>query len=229
MKITFTTVFSKQSKEKITYNLVRAEVAPDEEKHAMENGWIYLDGGWYQARTVRIDLAKHVVKNKWPKKLEFKIGTLDDFDKDSLTQIYKDYIAYKNFSDCYNPITNDLLYPPVYGVVFENSIPVAFTKFSKFNGTLESYMFCWNYHNPKLSIGKIIQDKEVEYAKSLGLTHLYIGEGSERGCIYKASIPGFEWWTGSEWSTDKEKYIKLCERDSDLVTIAELDDIDMDI
>ena len=40
---------------------------------------------------------------------------------------------------------------------------------------LESQFFCWDYHKPKLSIGEIIQDKEVEYAKSLGLDYLYIG------------------------------------------------------
>ena len=52
-----------------------------------------------------------------------------------------------------------------------------------------------------------------------------MGPGYEKGSIYKAHIQGFEWWTGSEWSTDKNKYIQLCERDSKLKTIKELSEI----
>lgn len=32
----------------------------------------------------------------------------------------------------------------------------------------------------------------------------------------------FEWWTGSEWSTDTTEYIRLCERDSKTHTIKQL-------
>jgi hypothetical protein len=31
--------------------------------------------------------------------------------------------------------------------------------------------------------------------------------------LYKSDFYGFEWWTGTEWSTDKELYKKLCLRD----------------
>ena len=33
---------------------------------------------------------------------------------------------------------------------------------------------------------------------------------------------GFEWWTGSEWSTDKVAYKTLCESDTKTKTIYEL-------
>lgn len=58
---------------------------------------------------------------------------------------------------------------------------------------------------------------------------MYIGQGYEESSIYKANIPGFEWWTGSEWSINKEQYINLCKRDSSLHNIIELNDININV
>ena len=57
-------------------------------------------------------------------------------------------------------------------------------------------------------------DKTTGYA--------YLGPGYERSSIYKADIPGFEWWTGKEWSSDKEVFKDLCKNDS---TIRSLNDL----
>ena len=38
--------------------------------------------------------------------------------------------------------------------------------------------------------------------------------GYEECSLYKDQFNGFEWWTGKEWSSDKELYQSLCKRDS---------------
>jgi hypothetical protein len=56
---------------------------------------------------------------------------------------------------------------------------------------------------------------ECETAKILECKHVYILGGYEKCCLYKSDYYGFEWWTGAEWSEDKELYKKLCLRDED--------------
>jgi hypothetical protein len=43
-----------------------------------------------------------------------------------------------------------------------------------------------------------------------------MGSGYEKSSEYKAKYKGFEWWTGTEWSTNKKLYKRLCRRDSKL-------------
>ena len=60
------------------------------------------------------------------------------------------------------------------------------------------------------------------YLESIGEKYSYVCPGYEKTCIWKSRFPGFEFWTGMEWSKDKELYKKLCERDSDLIELDEL-------
>jgi hypothetical protein len=229
MKITFEHVFGKQTTSDIICAIIRAEISSEEEGMALENGWLYDPVfNWYQCRSTRINLSKYISKHKWPDNLEFKVVP-DDFDSNIIEKIYQDYIAYKKFKPHYPNIKHNTQHKEIFGVVFDSGVAVAFTKFTEYNGGLESGVFCWNYHKPNLRIGRLIQDKEVEYAKSLGLTHLYIGQGYEKNCIYKAKFPGFEWWTGKEWSSNTEQYIKLCERDSTLELISDLGNSSLEV
>ena len=41
-------------------------------------------------------------------------------------------------------------------------------------------------------------------------------------CVYKSMYQGFEWWTGSEWSKDKEAYKILCNSDTNTKDIYDL-------
>ena len=52
--------------------------------------------------------------------------------------------------------------------------------------------------------------------------YVYVGSGFESCCIYKKNFNGFEFWTGKEWSTDKEIYSTLCKQDDNINTIEEL-------
>ena len=88
--------------------------------------------------------------------------------------------------------------------------------------TYETNLFIWDYSNPKLKLGENSFIMELNWIKDKTTGYAYLGPGYERSSIYKADIPGFEWWTGKEWSSDKEVFKDLCKNDS---TIRSLNDL----
>lgn len=184
---------------------------------ALENGWLIDNDKWYQCRSVRIDCSLFKPVGKTPP----SITTEHCFEYNSqLSEIYKQYCSYKNFKE-YHDILNDHQRAS-WLIIKDNNIPVAFTKFIHYKQGIESQFSAWNYHNPKMSLGKKLVNFEVAVAKSTNLQYLYIGQGYEKGSIYKSEYSGFEWWTGSEWSKDKQKYRQLCMRDSSINTLDDL-------
>ena len=91
--------------------------------------------------------------------------------------------------------------------------------------SLETVIFAWDYRDPKLKIGINSLKHELAWAKHNGYEYVYLGPGYEEGCIYKSDLQGFEWWTGSIWSQNKDEYIELCNRDSKIQTIHELSQV----
>ena len=74
-------------------------------------------------------------------------------------------------------------------------------------------------------ISKIKFLHEFYLANQKGYDYVYTGPGYEKSSIYKADLKGFEWWTGNEWSTDRNKFIKLCKRDSKVKTLEDISKI----
>ena len=77
-------------------------------------------------------------------------------------------------------------------------------------------------HANTVPISKVTIDMEATWAKKRNVSEFYLGSGYETSSIYKSQFKGFEWWTGTEWSTDKKRYVQLCERDSRLKKISDL-------
>jgi hypothetical protein len=217
--------FSLQEKHNIELVKCQLETEGLNEREALENGWLLSADKWYQCRSVRIVLRKFNVQPT-----SFNV----QFTKERasyIIDIYNKYVEYKGFRS----IDSDVYYEDErteYLILKDEGHPVAFTKFQHYTGLdssktegLESQLNAWNFHKPKLALGKKMIAHEAQYAITLGLDHLYIGEGCELGSMYKADLPGFEWWTGSEWSDDKETYKNLCIRESNIRTIYELADI----
>lgn len=213
MKIHFAHSFGCQEKSWAQISEILAEFEPNEEKMALETGWLQEFGSWYQTRSTRIRCADFKPVRVWPKGYTFAVGLYEHFEHAQLERVYKAYVENCGYADYCSPLTTHLDVS-AFGVVCYKGQIVAFTKFHKYHGAMESAMFCWDYSEPKVSLGIAIQAKEVEYAKMLGLEHLYLGPGYEVSSIYKARFPGFEWWTGRRWSTNVDDYIMLCERDT---------------
>jgi hypothetical protein len=206
------------SQEKHDLQLIRLELDTTDlnEAEALENGWLIYNKKWYASRSTRIDLNKYRSKGV----LSGISYNFTSYDPDPIDKIYKEYKTYKKFEEDFNIHTDPDR--SIWLIAYDEGVPVAFTKFIKYDGGLESQFTCWNYHKPKMSLGKKIVDQEVEYARSIGLNYLYIGQGYEKGSAYKADYPGFEWWTGKEWSTDLQKYREICARDSSINTIEDI-------
>ena len=77
-------------------------------------------------------------------------------------------------------------------------------------------------HANTVPISKVTVDMEAAWCKKKGMHELYLGSGYERSSIYKSTYKGFQWWTGTQWSTNKKQYVQLCERDSRLKKITDL-------
>lgn len=196
---------------------VRLDVGELDEKEALENGWLHC-GEWYQCRSVRLRLDEYKPK---PFKYEYDYSPYTSpMIVETVNKIYRQYRQHKKFDEEYSVMVDPER--TSWLILKDEGEPVAFTKFNMYDGGIESQFTAWNYHKPKLSIGRVIVDYEVALAKEKGYDYLYIGQGYEEGSKYKANFGGFEWWTGSEWSRDKKLYRELCASDSQINSIDQL-------
>ena len=222
MKTYFDHIYGDQ--ENLDLHIVRPhlDLENSSETEALENGWYIYDDAWYQARIVRLDLSLY---HRTPRLIKNHEVIYRDYFKcsEEYEEVYNKFLDFKNFKVHYK-LNYDLNRSACIEVRKDNKL-VAFTKLLKYDIGIESVFTVWDYAEPKLSIGSKIIDYEVDYAKYLGHRHLYIGPGYGEGGIYKSNFDGFEWWTGKEWSKDAVKYIQLCNRDSEVKTLEQLDKI----
>lgn len=213
--------FGKMTHESFVYVPFAAEFEKDEMPDALEKGWLPFNSNlWYQARSTRISLdlyepTKTVMKTV--KKIKHYVTIkIDEKHRPNLERIYKAYLEHKNFTNTGLTIddiignSNGLIY-----YVYDGEI-VAFSCFKIVGNGFISVEFCWDYAKPSLELGKASIYIESLYAKRKGCKYLYLLGGYESTCLYKANFPGFEWWKGYEWSTDKKEYKKLCKRDDEV-------------
>jgi hypothetical protein len=220
MKITYDHYYGQQKNNSIQLYNVNLQCEPQEEAEALANGWLLYNQQWYQSRSTRINLEL------WKPNYQShscKINFLSDgYNLEKYKDIWHIYITNKNYPQIYNPFTSSNR--DCYMEYYVNDELVGFTKFIKYNDGLESQFIAYISH-PTQKYGLDMLNFEVNCAVQLGLNYLYIGSGYERSSIYKAHLDGFEWWTGSYWSQDKQMYIDLCNRDSRITTIKELCEI----
>lgn len=214
MRVVFDHVggFGKVSHQDFIYsNPVGHLEAKESPVKALQEGWIPWDGVWYNLRSVRIDVAKYK-PHKSTRRLSHKVEvSLQEFqDTEEFKQIYEDYCDYHGYQ---RDITWGQISSQKMIVYYVDQKPVGFSAVEKYDTALVACQFVWNYKEPKLSLGKVAQMFECEVAKLLGCTHVYILGGYEKCCLYKADFYGFEWWTGSTWSSNVEQYKELCNRD----------------
>jgi hypothetical protein len=217
IKIKYNHFYGSQEKHDIQLVKLSLEQEDLSEIEALENGWLIHDKEWYACRSTRLKVDEYKSIVKLPDTITHEFIS---YDLDPIYKIYREYKDYKNYQEDFNIFTDPDR--SLWLIIKDEGVPVAFTKFIRYQEGLESQFTCWNYHKPKMQLGKGIIDIEVRYAKTLGLNHLYIGQGYEKGSIFKSKYSGFEWWTGNEWSKDVDKYKELCARDSDINTLEDL-------
>lgn len=180
----------------------------------LENGWIPWNRYWYNIRSVRINLNKYK-PSKSTRRQHKKITVHRNLplDEKFLEQMYDSYCRIHRFKRTIE--LGDLLENSNESLSFEyDDKIVAHSFFYSFPRSMVTLQFITDFSVPKLSLGNISQHYECEFAFADGRDYVYILGGYEEECIYKSSYHGFQWWTGKEWSENKELYKKLCERDS---------------
>jgi arginyl-tRNA--protein-N-Asp/Glu arginylyltransferase len=180
---------------------------------ALDKGWIPWEGLWYNLRSVRINLNEYKPHETTRKKARLVDFMYKEFeDKPIYRELYEKYLTHHGFL---RTITWEQLFT---GYIIEYSYKgeiVGFSSIERYDDALVATQFVWDYAEPSLSLGKVAQMYECETAKILECKYVYILGGYEKCCLYKSDYYGFEWWTGGEWSDDKELYKKLCLRDED--------------
>jgi len=190
------------------------------DKEALESGWLFYDNKWYVCRSSRINIKLFNKKPKPIKGYEFVYCEFFSYD-DEIKTVYDKYTTIKQFKKHYK-IDSDIDRSSVIKV-YHNGDIVAFTKFLKYDGALESQFTAWDYSDPKASIGRKIVEREVDICKSLGYEYLYIGPCYGIGSRYKTEYLGFEWWTGENWSTSNDELLNILERDSQINSLERLE------
>ena len=242
MKLIFDHITGKLTNHDLIYSLALAQFKKKEYSFAFENGWIPLPWyytkldklTWINARNTRLLLNKFTFSKKQRKILRKKDITVEVYNKlddalfTTISSIYKKYIKHKKFhekdfeeeSEFFKKEDNiDWKYFIYY---FQNK-PIAFTEIKVFDSKhVLTGQFAWDYENPKLSIGTYATLYEIDWSIKNKCKKYYLAYGYEKSNIYKSRFDGFEFWNGRSWSNDKTLYKKLCEYDTEVNTIEEL-------
>ena len=213
------------------YTPVYAVFEKDEFEKAAETGWLpheYEPPLWFQSRQVRyrLDALQHHKRHKIPKRIDFDVvNHLNHWDL--YEEIWESYLRKKGFSLSF--VLEDLfkLDKDLKQVVevYDYDKMVAFS-IMRMEPVQVSLQFAWTYHEPKLSLGNHCQYFELQHLSKLGYKYNHVCPGYESTCVWKSRFPGFEFWTGLNWSSDKKLYERLCLRDTSIQNINDLSDDD---
>ena len=201
---------------------------------------------FYQSRSTRINLSQYRPSKRtaqWRGRTIQMMEIVPDTDNIEMTglrRVYNSYIKRTGFRDLYDPFghisdrDSFLLYH-----VGNVTNMVGFSKIKRYWFQEELL----NFNNRKelkrlnpdqcvavesvlhantVPISQVTVDMEASWCKRRGVSDLYLGSGYEKSSAYKSQYRGFQWWTGTEWSKDKEKYVRLCQRDSRIKKIEDL-------
>jgi len=239
VKLFFDHITGKLTNYDLIYSLPLAEFEDSEYDYAFENGWIPLSWyytelknlTWINARNTRLVLDKVEFSKKQKyvlRKKDIEVKILNSFDYDLLSTIYKKYIKYRNFYE--EGFENDSevfekkdYIDWKYFIYYYKDTPVAFTEFKVFdNKHVLSGQFAWDYENPKLGLGTYATLYEIDWSYKNKYKNYYLSYGYETTSKYKSKYKGFEFWNGKEWVNNKSMYNKLCDNDSSIESLKDL-------
>ena len=251
MELIFDHTFGKQEQQDLVVCKPMAIVDTDEEHEAIERGWLALDTPvdgqevFYQSRSTRINIDLYRPRYKSHahegQKVGMKIIEASEMVKLlSLPHIYRQYMKRKNFGADYDPFQHyhkrDQFM--VFYLGTADNI-VGFTKQKRYRYRDDHYSTIDTYDSKDLAglesvihantvpISDVTLDMEISWASDNYVRYFYMGSGYEKSSEYKANYKGFEWWTGTHWSTNKKQYKRLCRRDSRLSDFSELGNLSL--
>ena len=242
MKLFFDHITGKLTNHDIIYSLTLAKFEEKEYCQAFEQGWIplswyytKLDGlTWINARNTRLLLKKFTFSKKQRKILRKKDIRVEIHDKldDALfitiSDIYKKYIQYKKYYEKDYEEESEIFEKEdyidwKYFIYYYKDKPIAFTELKVFDSKhVLTGQFAWDYENHKLGKGTYATLYEIDWSIKNKCKKYYLSYGYEKSNIYKSRFDGFEFWNGKSWIDNKLIYKKLCEYDTEVETLSEL-------
>jgi len=242
VKLFFDHITGKLTNHDIIYSLTLAKFEEKEYCKAFEQGWIplswyytKLDGlTWINARNTRLLLKKFTFSKKQRKILRKKDIRVEIHDKldDALfitiSDIYKKYIQYKKYYEKDYEEESEIFEKEdyidwKYFIYYYKDKPIAFTELKVFDSKhVLTGQFAWDYENPKLGMGTYATLYEIDWSIKNKCKKYYLSYGYEKSNIYKSRFDGFEFWNGKSWVDNKLIYKKLCEYDTEIETLSEL-------
>ena len=251
MELIFDHTLGKQEHQDLVICRPMAIVDVDEEHEALDRGWLALDHPvmnrevFYQSRSTRInlDLYKPRYKRHEYQGEEIGIKIIDASEMVKLLglpHIYEQYMKRKKFGADYDPFGHYHArdqFMIFYTGTADNIL--GFTKQKRYRYEDEHYSTIDSYdakdlhglesviHANTVPISDITLDMEIEWAANNYVSYFYMGSGYELSSEYKANYRGFEWWTGTEWSTNKKQYRRLCKRDSRIESLRDLGNLSL--
>tara|TARA_Y100000114_G_C11734424_1_gene315380 strand:+ start:66 stop:836 length:771 start_codon:yes stop_codon:yes gene_type:complete len=251
MELLFDHTLGKQEQQDLVICKPMAIVDQDEESEALDRGWLALDQPvmdrevFYQSRSTRIDVDKYKPRYRRHthdgQEIGYKVIDASEMVKLlSLPMIYKQYMKRKNFGADYDPFAHYHARDQfmVFYLGTADNI-VGFTKQKRYRYQEDNYSTIDTYdsrdlaglesvvHANTIPISDITLDLEIEWASNNFVRYFYMGSGYEQSSEYKANYAGFQWWTGTRWSTDKRQYRKLCRRDSRIETLKDVGNLSL--
>ena len=197
--------------------LISVTAKPNDERpeDMLSGGWLPdpVHDNWYMSRSTRINLSlwnlsgsclRSHTKVRWSSNHS---GVLESFDIELLQEYWR---------------RREIPGYPIERLLGAGRILISRGEFEggkcwcavSLTGGTAMYPLCaYVSSDNKISAGKACWSQACAMAASEGVEYLYTFEGYCRPNSYKASFPGFEWWTGSEWSPNAEEYLKALERD----------------
>ena len=242
MKLFFDHITGKLTNYDLVYSLALATFDEDEYGYALDNGWIPLSWyykklhqmTWINARGSRLILPKFTFSKKQRKILRKKDITVEVYDKlddalfTTISDIYKKYIRYKKFHETDFEKESEFFKKEdnidwKYFIYYHKDKPIAFTELKVFDSKhVLTGQFAWDYQHPKLGMGTYATLHEIDWSIKNKCKKYYLSYGYEKASVYKSRFDGFEFWGGRGWSSDKTLYKKLCEHDTEITTMSEL-------
>lgn len=180
------------------------DVEVGEEEAALNGGFLLKATNskpevWYNTRSTRVR------PQPFPVEMTFEVRETC-WNEDVHLPIYSSFVARKQFKS----IDEDLIYLPERDIIIEylrSGIIVGFSKVRLYAESVELTL----HANLSPDVSRITLDYEI--ARFADRPHVYLGPGYQSSSIYKGHLPGFEWWTGAEWSRDVRAYIAACKGD----------------
>jgi len=242
VKLFFDHITGKLTNYDLIYSLPLAEFEDSEYDYAFENGWIPLawystelkNLTWINARNTRLQLNKFTFSKKQKKTLRKEHITVWTYDKlddalfTTISSIYKKYIKHKKFHEENFEEESEFFKKEdnidwKYFIYYFKNRPIAFTEIKVFDSNhVLTGQFAWDYENPKLGMGTYATLYEIDWSIKNKCKKYYLAYGYEKSNVYKSRFDGFEFWNGRSWLNDKTLYKKLCEHDTEINTIQEL-------